>query len=63
MAKERMIKDGYREGDVTWKKTLIFLRFAGQDSPLEIDYRAGDDILFSFRQNTFQSSVIGSNAM
>jgi len=50
MAKERLIKDGYREGDVTWKKTLIFLRFAGQDSPLEIDYRAGDDILFSFRQ-------------
>ncbi|HWA34204.1 MAG TPA: hydantoinase/oxoprolinase family protein, partial [Cyclobacteriaceae bacterium] len=49
-AKEALVKDGHREQDVIWKKTLIFLRFAGQDSPLEIDYRPGDDILASFRE-------------
>jgi 5-oxoprolinase (ATP-hydrolysing) len=49
-AKENLINDGHHEQDVTWKKTLIFMRFAGQDSPLEIDYRSDEDILSSFRQ-------------
>ncbi len=49
-AKERLVKDGHSESDVVWKKTLIFLRFSGQDTPLEIDYQRGDDILALFRE-------------
>ncbi len=48
-AKENLMKDGHSENDIVRKKTLIFLRFAGQDSPLEIEYKAGDDILSLFR--------------
>ncbi len=49
-AQSRLITEGHPEIQIIWKKSLLFLRFAGQDSSLEIDYRMGDDVLKSFRE-------------
>ncbi|MEJ0054264.1 MAG: hydantoinase/oxoprolinase family protein [Bacteroidota bacterium] len=49
-AKLKLLKKGFQENEVVWKKSLIFLRFSGQDSALEIDFKIGDDILKSFRK-------------
>ncbi|MGC4033946.1 MAG: hydantoinase/oxoprolinase family protein [Tepidisphaeraceae bacterium] len=49
-ASQGLIKEGFSESKIFWKKTLIFLRFAGQDTPIEIDYQTGDDLIESFRK-------------
>ncbi len=56
-AKAQLLADGYSENEITWKKSLVFLRFAGQDSSLEIEYEKGDDLLKSFRKK--YESVFG----
>lgn len=45
-----LIRDGFSETEITWKKSLVFLRFQGQDSSLEIEYEEGSDILRAFRK-------------
>ena len=49
-AKEKLLAEGFDEQAITWKKSLLFLRFTGQDSSIEIDYRQGDDVLKAFRK-------------
>ena len=48
-AKTHLMNEGFGAKEIKWKKSLVFLRFHGQDSSLEIDYRGGDDVLKSFR--------------
>ncbi len=49
-AKEKLKSEGFSEHTIIWKKSLVFLRFAGQDSSLEIDFKKGDDVEASFRE-------------
>ncbi len=49
-AKEKFLNDGFSENEILWKKSLVFLRFAGQDNSLEIDFKPGDDVMASFRK-------------
>lgn len=49
-AKAKLVTDGHSESEIRWKKSLVFLRFTGQDSSIEIDYHPGDDVLKSFRK-------------
>ena len=56
-AKATLVSENFSEHEIKWKKSLVFLRFAGQDSSLEIDYRSGDDVVASFRKK--YESVFG----
>lgn len=49
-AKGTLTSEGFSEHEIKWKKSLVFLRFAGQDSSLEVDYQSGDDLVASFRK-------------
>ncbi len=45
-----LMTDGFPAAAISWKKSLVFLRFQGQDSSLEIDCRNEADVLLSFRE-------------
>ena len=49
-AVQAFVNEGFPENQIYWKKTLIFLRFAGQDTPIEIAYNTGDNIIEAFRK-------------
>jgi len=43
-------KDGHDAGAIQWKTSLLFLRFSGQDTSIEIPYKAGDNIQALFKR-------------
>ena len=49
-AKTSLLAEGFSEEDIEWKNTLIYLRFAGQDSSIEIDYQSTENILEAFHE-------------
>lgn len=49
-AKATLVSENFSAHEITWKKSLVFLRFKGQDSSLEIDYRSEDNVIASFRK-------------
>ncbi len=49
-AKARLLSENFPEDKIQWKQTLLFLRFEGQDSSLEIEYKSGTDVLKEFRK-------------
>ena len=49
-AKSNLISEGFSEKDISWKDSLLYLRFTGQDSSIEVEYRAGKNIPLSFRK-------------
>lgn len=49
-AVQSFVKEGFSDSQIYWKKTLMFLRFAGQDTPIEITYNPGDDIIEAFKK-------------
>ncbi len=49
-AKSRLLAENIPGSEIQWKKSLLFLRFAGQDSSLEIEYTRGLSVLNEFRK-------------
>ncbi len=49
-AVQSFVKEGFPDSQIYWKKTLMFLRFVGQDTPIEITYNSGDDIIEAFKK-------------
>lgn len=49
-AKTKLEAEGYSKDAIGLKKILLFLRFSGQDSSIEIDFQNGDDVLASFQK-------------
>ena len=49
-AKTGLMSEGYSENEITCSSRLIFLRFSGQDSSLELEYKATEDVLELFRE-------------
>ena len=49
-AKANLMSEGYSEKDIEWKKSLVYLRFTGQDSSLEIDFQSTENILEVFHE-------------
>ena len=49
-AKARLLSENFAADEIQWKKTLLFLRFEGQDSSLEIEYKSGTSVLKEFRK-------------
>lgn len=48
---QTLITQGHPGNRIRRKANLIFLRFAGQDTPLEISYRPGDSIVKLFKRS------------
>jgi len=48
-AQQQLVQDGHLLKRVRRKSQLLYLRFIGQDSSVEIDYQAGDSVLTLFR--------------
>lgn len=49
-ARHALIQDDLPQDTIQWKKSLLFLRFYGQETAIEIEYHAGDSVLDSFRK-------------
>lgn len=49
-ARQHLIRDDLPQDTIQWKKSLLFLRFYGQETAIEIEYQAGDRVLESFRK-------------
>lgn len=48
-ARGKLLSEGYTIDRIRKRSNLLFLRFVGQDSPIEIEYHAGDSIPQLFR--------------
>lgn len=48
-AKGKLLSEGYAVDRIHRRSNLLFLRFVGQDSPIEIEYQAGNSIEQLFR--------------
>ena len=48
--KQNLIKNGYASSEIYVHKHLLFLRFKGQESTIEIDYTNGTSIAAAFRK-------------
>jgi 5-oxoprolinase (ATP-hydrolysing) len=49
-AKQALIDEGFAAVEIKQRKSLLYLRFEGQESSLEIEYEPGDDIIAGFRR-------------
>ncbi|CAN5191937.1 hydantoinase B/oxoprolinase family protein [soil metagenome] len=49
-ATQKLKEEGNKDEEIYWKKSLLFLRFVGQDSTIEIEYNHGDVVEDLFRQ-------------
>ncbi len=49
-AKASLLSEGFDEADIEWKSTLLYLRFIGQDSSIEIDFQSTENILEVFHE-------------
>jgi 5-oxoprolinase (ATP-hydrolysing) len=49
-ARHRLVQDDLSHNAIQWKKSLLFLRFYGQETAIEIEYQTGDRVLDSFRK-------------
>ncbi len=49
-ARERLVSEGCMPDDVRRKHNLLYLRFAGQDSPIEVQYEPGQHVVDLFRK-------------
>ncbi len=49
-AKQRLIHEGHASHAIRRKNNFIYLRFVGQDSSIEVEYRPGDDAVGAFRK-------------
>lgn len=49
-ASDRLVLEGHSPGQIHRKANLLFLRFVGQDSPIELEYSRGDSVSGLFRQ-------------
>jgi len=45
-----LLGEGYQLSEIELRKVLLFLRFKGQETPVEIEYRSQDDILEEFEK-------------
>ncbi len=50
MGKRNLMKSGYASSEIHLHKQLLFLRFQGQESTIEIDYTKGINITEAFRK-------------
>jgi 5-oxoprolinase (ATP-hydrolysing) len=48
--KEKLVRDGYEEALIKLKKQILFLRFKGQESTIEIEYNKDTNLVNAFRQ-------------
>ncbi|MBP9925543.1 MAG: hydantoinase B/oxoprolinase family protein [Cyclobacteriaceae bacterium] len=53
----KLRKDGFREGEIEISKRLVFLRFKGQESSLEANFREGQSVKSEFK--TKYKSIYG----
>ncbi len=49
-ARRKLVRAGYTKKEIQLRGSLLFLRFRGQDTSIELDYRRGDTVLESFRR-------------
>jgi 5-oxoprolinase (ATP-hydrolysing) len=49
-ARRKVTREGYAEKEVRQRGSLLFLRFTGQDTSIELDYRRGDSVIDAFRK-------------
>lgn len=49
-ARRKLVREGYTKKEIQLRGSLLFLRFRGQDTSIELDYRRGDTVLESFRR-------------
>ena len=49
-AKANLMSEGFSEADIELKNSLVYLRFAGQESSIEIDCRSTENILEVFHK-------------
>lgn len=54
-AKKRLVNEGHPPGSILRKSNFIYLRFAGQDNSIELEYQPGDDVFNAFRKR-YQST-------
>jgi len=45
-----MLEEGYQLSEIKLRKVLLFLRFKGQETPVEIEFQSQDDILEEFEK-------------
>jgi len=49
-ARERLVREGHAPGSVRRERNLIYLRFVGQDTSIELEYQPGDNVVAKFRR-------------
>lgn len=49
-ARSNLEKEGYSRASIRRSKNFLYLRFAGQDSPIEVDYKPGQSVPALFRK-------------
>lgn len=49
-ARLKIIREGYTDKEIRQRGSLLFLRFKGQDTSIELDYRGGGSVLAAFRK-------------
>lgn len=47
---KKLVREGYTKKEIQLRGSLLFLRFNGQDTSIELDYSRGDAVLESFRR-------------